>query len=156
MPKVLIVTPSAYLRGGVETIIHDLCAELPRFGWSAELGLAAEETDCLVNFSPTEGVTIAPREGRIHGVVPVQSHFPGLVTVGLVTEGVFRDGHNALTFEVGNMDASRHVIALDREPGLLESLSAVAIVSQKGPYRAWADAFDACLRADQVRAHLAR
>ena len=41
MLKVLIVTPSAYLRGGVETIIHDLCAELPRRGWSVELGLAA-------------------------------------------------------------------------------------------------------------------
>jgi hypothetical protein len=30
MKKVLIVTPSAYLRGGVETIIHDVCRELPR------------------------------------------------------------------------------------------------------------------------------
>src|SRR5262249_58724921 len=63
-------------------------------------------------------------------------------------------GHNALTFEVGDMDAAaRHVIALHREPGLLAQLSAAAIVSQKGRYlfegsmRAWADAFDACLRA---------
>src|SRR5262245_54223381 len=41
MKKVLIVTPSAYLRGGVETIIHDLCRELPHLGWCSELGLAA-------------------------------------------------------------------------------------------------------------------
>ncbi len=103
----------------------------------------------LLNFSPTEGVTIAPREGLVHGVVPVLSRFPGLVA-----EGVFRDGHNALTFEVGNIDAAaRHVIALHREPGLLARLSAAAIVSQKGRHlfegsmRAWADALDACLRA---------
>ena len=107
------------------------------------------QLDCLLNFSPTEGVTIAPREGLVHGVVPVLSRFPGLVA-----EGVFRDGHNALTFEVGNMDAAaRHVIALHREPGLLARLSAAAIVSQKGRHlfegsmKAWADAFDACLRA---------
>jgi glycosyltransferase involved in cell wall biosynthesis len=107
------------------------------------------QLDCLLNFSPTEGVTIAPREGLVHGVVPVLSRFPGLVT-----EGVFRDGHNALTFEVGDMDAAaRHVLALHREPGLLARLSAAAIVSQKGRYlfegsmRAWADAFDSCLRA---------
>jgi glycosyltransferase involved in cell wall biosynthesis len=107
------------------------------------------ELDCLLNFSPTEGVTIAPREGLVHGVVPVLSRFPGLVA-----EGIFRDGHNALTFEVGDMDAAaRQVIALYREPGLLARLSAAAIVSQRGRYlfegsmRAWADAFDACLHA---------
>jgi glycosyltransferase involved in cell wall biosynthesis len=107
------------------------------------------QLDCLLNFSPTEGVTIAPREGLVHGVVPVLSRFPGLVA-----EDVFRDGYNALTFEVANMDAAaRHVIALHRDPGLLARLSAAAIVSQKGRYlfegsmKAWADAFDACLRA---------
>jgi glycosyltransferase involved in cell wall biosynthesis len=107
------------------------------------------QLDCLLNFSPTEGVTITPREGLVHGVVPVLSRFPGLVA-----EGVFQDGHNALTFEVGNMDAAaHHLIALHREPGLLARLSAAALVSQKGLYlfegsmKAWADAFDACLRA---------
>jgi glycosyltransferase involved in cell wall biosynthesis len=107
------------------------------------------QLDCLLNFSPTEGVTIAPREGLIHGVVPVLSRFRGLVA-----EGIFRDGRNALTFEVGNMDAAaRHVIALHREPGLLERLSVAAIVAQRGRYlfegsmRAWAGSFDACLRA---------
>src|SRR5262249_38175531 len=81
--------------------------------------------------------------------VPVLSRFSGLVA-----EDVFRDGYNALTFEVANMDAAaRHVIALHRDPGLLARLSAAAIVSQKGRYlfegsmKAWADAFDACLRA---------
>ena len=107
------------------------------------------QLNCLLNFSPTEGVTIAPREGLIHGVVPVLSRFPGLVA-----EGIFRDGHNALTFEVGDMDAAaHHVIALHREPGLLARLSAAAMVSQTGRYlfegsmKAWADAFDACMRA---------
>jgi glycosyltransferase involved in cell wall biosynthesis len=107
------------------------------------------QLDCLLNFSPTEGVTIAPREGLVHGVVPILSRFPGLVA-----EGIFRDGHNALTFAVGDMDAAaRHVIALHCEPGLLARLSAAAIVSQKGRHlfegsmKAWADAFDACLHA---------
>jgi hypothetical protein len=66
------------------------------------------------------------------------------------TEGVFRDGHNALTFEVGDMDAAaRHVIALHREPGLLARLSAAAIVSQKGRYLFEGSmmASDTCLRA---------
>src|SRR5262249_6196239 len=49
MKKVLIVTPSAYLRGGVETIIHDLCRELPHLGWRSELGLAAGERFHIVS-----------------------------------------------------------------------------------------------------------
>jgi len=121
-------------------------------GWQTHEALYRDvfpHVDCLLNFSPTEGVTIAPREGLVHGAVPVLSRFPGLVA-----EGVFRDGHNALTFEVGRIDAAaRHVLALQREPGLLARLSAAAIVSQQGPYlfdgsmRAWANALDACLRA---------
>ena len=44
--------------------------------------MCSRRLDCLLNFSPTEGVTIAPREGLVHGVVPVLSRFPGLVAEG--------------------------------------------------------------------------
>src|SRR5262245_51255274 len=41
MPRLLIISPSAHVRGGVETIVHDLCAELPKRGWDVVLGLTA-------------------------------------------------------------------------------------------------------------------
>ena len=41
MPRLLILSPSANIRGGVETIVHDLCAELPKRGWDVVLGLTA-------------------------------------------------------------------------------------------------------------------
>ena len=41
MPKVLFLSPSSSLRGGVETILHELCRELPKRGWSPVLGLAS-------------------------------------------------------------------------------------------------------------------
>jgi len=140
----------AALKGALDTPAHR--SRIRFLPWQTHEALYRDvfpQLDCLLNFSPTEGVTIAPREGLGHGVVPVLSRFPGLVA-----EGIFRDGHNALTFEVGDMDAAaRQVIALHRESGLLARLSAAAIVSQKGRYlfegsmKAWADAFDACLRA---------
>src|SRR5262245_25768354 len=43
MPRLLIFSPSAHIRGGVETVIHDLCAELPKRGWDVVLGLTAGE-----------------------------------------------------------------------------------------------------------------
>src|SRR5262245_40137511 len=49
MKKVLIVTPSAYLWGGVETVVHDLCRELPHLGWCSELGLAAGDRFHIVS-----------------------------------------------------------------------------------------------------------
>jgi glycosyltransferase involved in cell wall biosynthesis len=103
--------------------------------------------DCLLNFSPTEGVTIAPREGLIHGAVCVISQFPGLKM-----EGLFVHGHNALTFPTGDIEmAAQHIIALQREPGLLERLSTNALGAQKGKYSfrgavdAWADALNRCM-----------
>src|SRR5712691_7385622 len=41
MPKntVLICSPSYALRGGVESIINDLCRELPQHGWQTILAL---------------------------------------------------------------------------------------------------------------------
>jgi glycosyltransferase involved in cell wall biosynthesis len=103
--------------------------------------------DCLLNFSPTEGVTIAPREGLIHGAVCVISRFPGLQL-----EGLFVHGHNALTFSTGDTKtAAQHLISLQRERGLLERLSTNALNAQKGKYTscgaadAWADALNRCM-----------
>ena len=48
---------------------------------------------------------------------------------------MFRPGHNALIFEVGDIEAAaRHLVNLHREPGLLKRLSANALCSQTGPY----------------------
>jgi glycosyltransferase involved in cell wall biosynthesis len=103
--------------------------------------------DCLLNFSPTEGVTIAPREGLIHGAVCVMSRFPGLQL-----EGLFIHGHNALTFPTGDTKtAAQHLISLQRESGLLERLSTNALHAQEGKYTfcgaadAWADALNQCM-----------
>ncbi len=103
--------------------------------------------DIFVHFAAFEGVTIAPREAMVHGVVPVISRF-----TGLQPEGQFVDGENVLTFPVGDTDAAiRQIHALLVEPGLMERLSARAMRSQQGIYSragamdGWADAFDRCL-----------
>jgi glycosyltransferase involved in cell wall biosynthesis len=108
--------------------------------------------DCLVHFAYTEGVTIAPREAMVHGVVPVISQF-----IGLRAEGQFVDEVNALTFPVGDVAlAARHVVRLATEPRLLERLSAAAMVSQTGRYThagsmdAWAAALDGVLERAPV------
>jgi hypothetical protein len=104
--------------------------------------------DILVHFAFTEGVTIAPREAMVHGVVPVVAEF-----IGLKRERHFVDGVNALTFPVGNVDAAARCIGrLAEEPGLLEKLSENAMRSQRGVYsfggaiEAWAEALDRCLK----------
>jgi glycosyltransferase involved in cell wall biosynthesis len=103
--------------------------------------------DCLVHFSPSEGVTIAPREAMVHGVVPVISRF-----IGLAVEGQFVEETNALTFPVGDVRAAAACIRrLLAEPGLLRRLSENAMQSQRcrysfaGATRAWAESFDRCL-----------
>jgi glycosyltransferase involved in cell wall biosynthesis len=103
--------------------------------------------DCLVHFSPAEGVTIAPREAMAHGVVPVISRF-----IGLAVEGQFVEERNALTFPVGDVRvAAACVRRLSAEPGLLRRLSENAMQSQRDRYtfegamRTWAEAFDRCL-----------
>lgn len=84
--------------------------------------------DVLVHFAAFEGVTIAPREAMAHGVVPVISRFPGLRT-----EGMFLDGANALTFEVGDIDAAADAIArLGSDAELFAKLSERAKGSQGG------------------------
>jgi len=104
-------------------------------------------SDCLIHFAHTEGVTIAPREAMVHGVVPVISEF-----IGLKTEGHFIHNMNALTFPVGDIDAAvSHIRTLITQPGVLQRLSSTAMRSQKGVYThkgsmdAWAHAFDECM-----------
>ena len=66
----------------------DHSSDIRFLGWQTHEALYQDvlpQLDCLLNFSPTEGVTIAPREGLVHGIVPVLSRFPGLAA-----EGVFR------------------------------------------------------------------
>jgi glycosyltransferase involved in cell wall biosynthesis len=105
------------------------------------------ELDCLVHFAHTEGVTIAPREGMAHGVVPIVSRF-----IGLAVEGQFVHELNALTFPVGDVEAAAACVRrLFEEPRLLRRLSENAMQSQRGRYsfegamRAWAEALDRCL-----------
>jgi glycosyltransferase involved in cell wall biosynthesis len=105
------------------------------------------QMDIFVHFAHTEGVTIAPREGMAHGVVPVVSEF-----IGLKAEKQFLHEVNALTFPVGDTETSaQNVFRLVNESGLLERLSFAAMRSQTGKYsywgaiEAWADAFKLCL-----------
>ncbi|MGH9823860.1 MAG: glycosyltransferase, partial [Blastocatellia bacterium] len=104
--------------------------------------------DCLVQFSPSEGVTIAGREAMVHGVVPVTSQF-----TGLNAEGVYLNEVNSLVFPVGDISAAAEALRrLSKEPGLLSTLSANAMDSQTAEYtyegaiNSWAMALDRCLK----------
>jgi glycosyltransferase involved in cell wall biosynthesis len=136
------------LKAALETPERD--SRISFLGWCSHVELYRHilpGLDCVMNFSPNEGVTIAPREGMIHGAVPVLSRFPGLLI-----EGVFQPNHNSLIFEVGDLEeAAHHLANLQHQPGLLERLSANALCSQTGPYifeysmDGWATALSACL-----------
>jgi glycosyltransferase involved in cell wall biosynthesis len=63
VPKVLICSPSHAVRGGVETVVADLCRYLPRHGWEAVLGLG-------------EG-------GRFNRVAQYREAYPDLPTVSI-------------------------------------------------------------------------
>lgn len=100
--------------------------------------------DCFLHFAAWEGVTIAPREAMVHGVVPIISEF-----TGLYTERQFLNGVNALTFPVGRSDlAADQVYRLLNTPGLMTRLSAAAVNSQTGVYSfsgamdAWAETLE--------------
>ena len=105
------------------------------------------QLDCVVNFSPAEGVTISGREAMAHGVVPVVSQF-----VGQKTEGQYIHEENSLTFAVGDIpSAATNIARLVNEAGLLARLSAHAAGTQVGKYSyegslaAWAESLDRCL-----------
>jgi hypothetical protein len=70
----------------------------------------------------------------------------------LLREGQFVDGMNALTFEIGDVEAAAQAVArLWRNPALLLDLSVAASRSQQGRYSfegaldAWATELDRCL-----------
>jgi glycosyltransferase involved in cell wall biosynthesis len=103
--------------------------------------------DCVVHFSPAEGVPISGGEAMAHGVVPVMSRF-----IGLKTERQYVHEFNSLIFPVGDVAAAAaNVERLAAEPGLLHRLSENAIRSHTGKYTfdgamdAWAEALDRCM-----------
>jgi glycosyltransferase involved in cell wall biosynthesis len=131
---------------GEGTMMDELRTRLPNasyHGWVSTSDLYERiypELDVLVHFAEWEGLTIAPREAMVHGVVPVVSRFIGAED--------FVDEVNALTFDVGDISAAADAITrLDRDRGLLERLSRAAresqtgIRSEQGAIDAWAAAF---------------
>lgn len=102
-------------------------------GWVCEERLYRElypDADVFIHFAEWEGVTIAPREAMAHGVVPVISRF-----TGINCEHQFVDGKNALTFDVGNIQAAAACVARLRDDAVLYArLSESAAQSQTGPY----------------------
>jgi glycosyltransferase involved in cell wall biosynthesis len=115
-------------------------------GWlsAPDLDALFLRQDALVQFSPSEGLTISPREGMARGVVPVLSEF-----LGFFTEGLFRPEFNALSFPVGEIGcACDQIERLTADHGLLARLSDNARGSQQGALiapndvRAWAGFLD--------------
>lgn len=129
-----------WIRGG-SVVLH---------GWQDRKALYEKiypSMDVLIHFAQVEGVPIAPREAMLHGVVPVVSRF-----MGLAAEGQLLHERNCLIFPIGDTRAAVDcILRLTREPGLMERLSASAMVSQEGLYSmegsldAWANALDRCL-----------
>jgi glycosyltransferase involved in cell wall biosynthesis len=144
---------------GAGSLADEVRAALPDaafVGWltTAELyERVYPELDVLVHFAEWEGVTIAPREAMVHGVVPVVSRF-----TGLAMERQMIEGENALTFAVGDIAAAADCIeCLHRDRTLLARLAANAagsqqgIRSEEGALDAWAAAFqDALVRPARV------
>jgi glycosyltransferase involved in cell wall biosynthesis len=135
---------------GGGSLADELRARMPRMqfdGWVSVEELYERiypELDLFVHFAEWEGLTIAPREAMVHGVVPVVSRFTGAED--------FADGLNALTFPVGDVRAAADCIErLHRDRALLEGLSAAArasqhgIRSEQGAIDAWAVALSGTL-----------
>lgn len=155
--------PFACTVAGDGSAAAELRARMPssRFlGWLSTMELydrVYPEIDVLVHFAEWEGITIAPREAMVHGVIPVVSRF-----TGLQAEEQFIDGVNSLTFPVGDMALAAEAIArLHRDRAMLDRLSRAArdsqdgIRSEQGAADAWADAFrDALSRPPRTGAVL--
>lgn len=126
------------------------CNRVRFHGWQDHESLYQRffpEMDCLIHLAHTEGVTIAPREAMVHGVVPVISQF-----TGLKSENLFVHGWNCLTFPAGEVTkAAANITRLIHDPELLHRLSINTKQSQTGPYSligsmdAWATALNRCL-----------
>jgi glycosyltransferase involved in cell wall biosynthesis len=120
------------------------------FGWKDRDELyqtVYPNLDCVVHFSPAEGVPISGGEALAHGVVPVMSSF-----VGLKAEAQYVHEFNSLIFPVGDLAAAAaSVERLASEPGLLNQLSQNAMRSHSGKYTyeggidEWVQALDRCM-----------
>lgn len=123
-------------------------AQRVRFeGWRSLTQLYEDvypELDVFLHLAAFEGVTIAPREAMLHGVVPVIARFEGLEA-----EGHFVHERTALVFPVGDVGAAAQALArLHHERALLARLGVAACASQQGPgsLAAVLDAWDQALR----------
>lgn len=103
--------------------------------------------DIFLHFAAWEGVTIAPREAMVHGVVPIVSDF-----LPNRSEGLFRHEETALRFPIGDVDlAARWVCRLHEDHEEWQRLSEAARLSQQGIYSArgsldaWEKALEDCL-----------
>jgi glycosyltransferase involved in cell wall biosynthesis len=138
----------AVIRGQLHSFVSD--GRVTFHGWQTHEQLYRDiypNLDCIVNFSPAEGVTISGREAMVHGVVPVMSRF-----VGMTTEGLYIHDLNSLVFPVGDIAAAAEgILRLKNEAGLINRLSMHAVSSQTGKYSyegaiaAWTEALDRCL-----------
>lgn len=124
-----------------------LAERVTLLGWRSLEQLYAEvypALDVFLHLAAFEGVTIAPREAMVHGVVPVITRFEGLEA-----EGHFVHERTALVFPVGDVEAAAGAIArLHLERALLARLGEAARESQQGSgsLEAVLDAWDAALR----------
>lgn len=152
--------PFTFDVAGDGSAIGELRTRMPRarfHGWLSSIELYERiypALDVLLHVAEWEGLTIAPREAMVHGVVPVVSRFAGAED--------FHHGANALTFPVGDVQAAADAIQrLARDRGLLERLSVAARASQQGirteegAIDAWAAAFrQAVLQPPRVESAL--
>jgi glycosyltransferase involved in cell wall biosynthesis len=132
------------------------CPQLPvhNHGWldSFKLRDLLRQMHIFVHFAAWEGVTIAPREAMVEGVVPVVSEF-----LGLWSEGLFQPGSNSLAFPVGQPRvAAELVCGLVQNPQIWSELSTRASRSQGAEYllpeniRLWADLLERTLSLPEL------
>ena len=116
----------------LETEVANGCVRFQGWLTAEDLHTFFQRQDVLVQFSPAEGLTISPREGLVHGVVPVLSEF-----IGFFTEGIFLQEENCLSFPVGQISvACDQILRLHNDRNLLSRLSQNARHSQEGPFLA--------------------
>jgi glycosyltransferase involved in cell wall biosynthesis len=100
MPRrLLIVSPSHATRGGVETIINDLCVRLPSRGWDVVLGLAKGATfnDVSAYRAAWPGLPVSEidgtkgtRQARLEALLDaIRRHRPDVVLVTRILEAYF-------------------------------------------------------------------
>ena len=129
-----------------EALTKALCGRATMHGYMPTEQLYREaypNLDVLLLFSPTEGSPNVIYEAMQNGVVPVSSRF-----MGSATEGILRDGENALLFDIGNAElAARHLATLAGDRARLERMSdaarkSVTSYTDDDMYDAWIDVIE--------------